>query len=104
MTTYVVVGYPSTNLSPVTIPSSSLGYTFNLGMPATQQVLKDFSVSAQSLGYTFGYGLPLTPKSLSPVKITAQDFRYVFRFFYPSNGKIPGSPIPQYGQIAPRPI
>lgn len=27
-----------------------------------------------------------------------------FQFYYPSNGKIPGSPIPKHGQLLPRPL
>lgn len=45
---------------------------------------------------------------VSPIALNPQDVDYValskFAFYYPSNGKIPGSPIPRAGQLLPRPI
>lgn len=47
---------------------------------------------------------PYMKYSGHPIILGQSQIAYNWRFFYPSNGKIPGSPIPNSGQLLPRPL
>jgi hypothetical protein len=102
--TYVVVGYPSISLDPAIISQQTdVQRQYRFPMPVAQRALRPAYKTAVA-GYSFAFGRPDSPLSLSPDIITPQDFYYKYTFFYPSNGTIPGSPIPRSGQVAPRPV
>jgi hypothetical protein len=102
--TYQVVGFGGkTNVSPLQIPLST---TFIGTLNIKKATLSPVSSAKGSAFFgTVQWGNPAAKANGAvPIVLDKNDFAYNWRFFYPSNGKIPGSPIPNYGQLLPRPL
>jgi hypothetical protein len=54
---------------------------------------------------TLQWGNPAARKAAGkPIVADKSTIDYLFIFYYASNSKIPGSPIPRAGQVSPRPL
>lgn len=111
----VVLANPTFSLA--TTPHSLVAYSFNpLSLPSgfnpvfpgTPKQLKVYSFNPLTNTTSFNPVFYGTPLKQSPFTYQVADWynttAFNFHFFYPGNGKIPGSPIPQHGQLLPRPL
>jgi hypothetical protein len=108
--------YPGMGFSKPDALQASQPRTFALGLPAKEQTLthggfdKTQALIDSGQPRTFAFGLPAKERRLSPFSFVKTQARLngaqlrSFAFFYPSNGTVPGSPIPRSGQVAPRPV
>ena len=87
----------------VHVLQSAVNVTYRFALPSAQKHLKLLKVPLAG-SYHGKFGLASAQRVMNPVRLKSQDFRYAFRFFYPSNGTVPGSPIPRSGQVSPRPV
>jgi hypothetical protein len=100
---YQLLKFRSRDLTTLTLVHQGVdGRTVQLGYPTAKTVImRQFHLTSDSYHVRIGYP---PARRLSP-KILNKDFIfYNFKFFYPSNGKVPGSPIPRAGQVSPRPL
>ena len=78
--------------------------TYSWGIDPAKKKLVANHIPFASMSYSYHYGMPTGQRAVSPGHVPIQQLRYGFRFFFPSNGALPGSPIPRAGQVSPRPV
>lgn len=104
--TFTLTTFSTAGLTPNAFTSGmSGGRSVQWGYTSVQQLTVgtvDFQATyAANLRFAAGY----TPvQRLEVIVLDKNNILYNFAFFYPSNGKVPGSPIPRSGQLAPRPV
>lgn len=103
--TYQVVGFGGkTYVSPLQFPQST-AFLGTLKLATTRVINPIVSAKGAIFFGTPQWGNPTAKKYAgAPMTLNKSNISYNWRFFYPSNGKIPGSPIPNYGQLLPRPL
>lgn len=102
-TTYQLTTFRGNNLSPLSFTHQVAdGKVVQFGYPTSKTlILRKVAVVGTQFTPQFGYP---TQKTLKPLSLNKNFISYHFQFYYPSNGKIPGSPIPPAGQLLPRPL
>lgn len=78
--------------------------TYSWGIDPAKVKLTAKAFQLQNSTYRLVQGMPAAQRRVKTTVVGIQSLRYGFRFFFPSGGKVPGSPIPTSGQVAPRPV
>lgn len=78
--------------------------TYSWGMDPAKYKLVTKHVPYASMSFRYLSPLPAAQRIAKGTSVSYQSLKYGFRFFFPSGGKVPGSPIPTSGQVAPRPV